>query len=237
MKKKYLPKTTIVLSLVVCFIILSQCKWFRQKEESPYKDVQVNTAFATNPPIATSVNITEISPAVDSGNLLFEATMPKEKIKSDVLAIMLGDSTKVVLHDDGKNGDKVAGDGVYSTVMNVNTDSLKLYIAERASDAKRLLRENKQQLFQFSGRMEFPISRNTLASLTSLANVNKEEINFKQKFAFLNPSISIYYSPYQKRLNILPSQLLILQLSMTLQGRLIHVPIQVLLAAHGLLVS
>lgn len=182
-------KTLLILSAILCLVVLSQCNGCKNKaKESPYAKVAVNPAFATNPPIATNVSITEISPATDSGNLLLEATIPKEKINSDVLALILGDSTKVVLHDDGKNGDKVAGDGVYSTVMNVNIDSLRLYIGDRATEATRLLSENKQ-LFQFDGRMEFPLSTTALASLTSLANIKTDQINLKEKFAFINPSI------------------------------------------------
>ncbi|HVZ98031.1 MAG TPA: choice-of-anchor X domain-containing protein [Chitinophagaceae bacterium] len=191
MKSNLVSKKTVVIIIMFMAITItvSQCKCTGGNKENPYEKAEVNPAFATNPPLATSINISEINPASDSGNLLIEATMPKEKIKSDVLAVMISDSTKAVLHDDGRNGDKVAGDGIYSIVMNVDTDSLRTYIAQQATVSRQLLEQTKGQLFQFEGRMEFPVSAATLTSVREFSSFSLDKINLKEKFNFLNPAI------------------------------------------------
>src|SRR4029078_1012973 len=124
-------------------------------EKDPYLGVAVNKAHQKDPPIATQIIITTLPEKNESGTVLFEAALPKEKVGSNMLAILLGDSNKIVLHDDGLNGDKLAGDGMYSTILNVSSDSLGALLRERLITGNKRLSELKN-VYRFKGRMEFP---------------------------------------------------------------------------------
>ncbi len=190
-----LQKTIIILSAIVCLVTLSQCKGCKDKTiENPYADVKLNPLFIIDPPIATEVNISELKDPNDFGNLLYEAVLPREKIKADVLALMVNDSNKIVLHDDGKNGDRILGDGIFSTIMNINTDSLGMFLNDRAKDAKQLI-DKKQSLFKFAGRLQFPVEKNLLASLNRFAIEGREKINFRNKVSLIPGLIIPLLSP------------------------------------------
>jgi hypothetical protein len=168
---------------IVFLFFFVQC---RHRITDPYSDVPVDSTYAKDPPIATHVNISLLPEATESGNLLFEATMPKGKVKRDVLALYVTDSSKIVLHDDGKNGDKVAGDGIFSTVLLVDQDSLGIYLRARITEGRRLL-DSKQPLFQFAGRMMFPANREELESVFSQDNIKANPADLLKRGVSLLP--------------------------------------------------
>ncbi|MDE3249191.1 MAG: hypothetical protein KGO82_11050 [Bacteroidota bacterium] len=196
--KRTLSSVSRQLYCILCLFSLAdlcQCKQPTEKKED-YANVKVNPAFIANPPVATKVNVTEIANTENGGNLLIEATMPKERIKENVLAVLVDDSAKVVLHDDGKNGDKTANDGVFSTVMNTSTDSLREFVASQAIVSRKLLEEQKGRVFKFQGRLELPADPETMKSLQSLARLtDKANINLKERVSFINAATLHLFLP------------------------------------------
>ncbi|GAB2812061.1 choice-of-anchor X domain-containing protein [Ferruginibacter profundus] len=80
-------------------------------------DVPINAAFEMDPPIANDVMIKKIKG--DDNNVLMVATFTDTRLKEPFLAFNF-DTTKMVMRDDGKEGDEKAGDGLYSAKVNTN---------------------------------------------------------------------------------------------------------------------
>lgn len=188
-------------AVFVCFsflFLLNSCK--TELKTDPYANETFNKSFAANPPIATDVSISLLKEPNDWGNLLYEAVFLKEQVGSDRLAVEIGDSSKIVLHDDGLNGDKKAGDGIFSTVMNIHTDSLEQYLKSSAGEIKGLLKDN-EQLFEFKGRLRVPVDKRTLSELKAFGE--KEKFDFAGRLSLIAPSriplFRLVSEPFKKR--------------------------------------
>ncbi len=184
-KSNYLRPVILAMLIISCCLYACKCN---TEKKDPYANVAVNPAFTYSPPVATHVSITQLDKPTDWGNLLYEATLPKEKIKANMLAVLIGDSSKIVLHDDGINGDRIANDGIFSTVMNVSIDSLRTIISEKANEGRKLLDSNKT-LFKFSGRLELPASGEVISSLRSMPELTKNKDLFKNSISLITPSL------------------------------------------------
>ena len=166
-------------AVAVIAIFNLKCRSSRN-DRDPYLGVAVNKAHQKDPPIATQIIITTLPEKNESGTVLFEAALPKEKVGSNMLAILLGDSNKIVLHDDGLNGDKLAGDGMYSTILNVSSDSLGALLRERLITGNKRLSELKN-VYRFKGRMEFPENRDNLMRIFNEDNFKKPAIDTEDR--------------------------------------------------------
>jgi hypothetical protein len=140
--------TGILISLII--VSCKQCNTPKINNDE-YNNVNINPEFKTNPPIAQNINVSLLDNETDQGSILFEATLPKEKIKSQFHAVMITDENKVVLHDDGKNGDKQANDGVYSIVLKDSPEHLQAYFQEQQQKLAKLKAANTS-LVRFIGR-------------------------------------------------------------------------------------
>lgn len=180
----------VVSVIIVSSLLFFSCNPSNNTVKDPYENIQVDTTFATDPPVATDIKLSLLPKPNEFGNVLYEATLPKDKIKANVLAVLVGDSTHIVMHDDGKNGDRIESDGIYSTVMNIDTDSLKAFIQEQAAEGKKLL-DSKQPLFEFVGRLEMPLDK---ATLRSLAEQSEKEINLNSGIALIPVSLVPLFS-------------------------------------------
>jgi hypothetical protein len=175
-------------AVAVIAIFNLKCRSSRN-DRDPYLGVAVNKAHQKDPPIATQIIITTLPEKNESGTVLFEAALPKEKVGSNMLAILLGDSNKIVLHDDGLNGDKLAGDGMYSTILNVSSDSLGALLRERLITGNKRLSELKN-VYRFKGRMEFPENRDNLMRIFNEDNFKKSPADLmKAGIGWLGPGI------------------------------------------------
>jgi hypothetical protein len=133
----YLKSFLVLLSLagLICVLTLlvNGCR-----HRKPVPDtITVNPAFELLPPLARSVSIQRLENN-DDGNLLLTADFGKGVLKDPFHAIMLGEE-KMLLRDDGTEGDAVAGDGSFSIVLKEDTVAL-LQALDRSS---RLLRDGK----------------------------------------------------------------------------------------------
>jgi len=175
---------TTYLWFTIILLTGFQCNEPRQ-EADPYENLEINKAFQKYPPLASRVIITALNENDLSGNLLFEATLPKEKVGAEAFAMLVGDSNKIVLHDDGKYGDKLAGDGIYSTVMNISTDSVGLLLHERIALGVLNI-SDKKQMYQFSGRLEWPVNKDELTRTFNETNAKKTPRELMQAGSGLN---------------------------------------------------
>jgi len=139
-------------ALVFFSVAFSSCKSCSKQpdstlKEEPTPDVQVNPAFERTPPIAEEVFVQQIKD--DPNHVLFMARFSKEvlRLKEPFLALNVGDE-KMVLRDDGKSGDEVAGDNIFTKRMDVTAKDLA---AELESQNKQALERGVASTF--SGRM------------------------------------------------------------------------------------
>ncbi len=163
-----MKNTFNILSLFSAFLLIiyiSGCK--KQPTPPDYSKIEVREEFSENPPIATDIKIQLLEKPLKEGNILFTATLPKDKISDIYLAVMISENEKVVLHDDGKTGDKEKGDGIYSIVLNENIDHLNAYLSNQLnSDMDRL--KGQEILTTFKGRNMIRIDKKIIEKQLSM---------------------------------------------------------------------
>jgi len=157
---------------------------FNPKYEPP-----VLAKHKTHPPIAESVEFKQIDSNL--GNLLFKAKFKKGTVttqkRTNRFTTQIGGET-IVLRDDGKKGDEVKKDGIYSVILNEDLNAVNRHF-ENKFDKLR----NEEQLGFFRGREFIKVNQSELEkefgfdkNFQNVLNPN----NFGQglNFAF-NPSI------------------------------------------------
>lgn len=171
--------------VIVLLLSLSGCR------DPKVPDTAVNPAFELNPPVAESVSIQLIEKNKE-GNLLVVADFGKQLGKNQYHAIDLS-TGKVTLRDDGKGGDKEAGDGKFSVVMKENIDSLTTQLRIIRTQIDNILKTGG---FEFVGRHK--VKRR---DLKELENFNPENIKLgrdiflpRPVLCFLPSSVSIPHS-------------------------------------------
>ncbi|MEO6313934.1 MAG: choice-of-anchor X domain-containing protein [Chitinophagaceae bacterium] len=105
----------------------------------------VNPKFEQNPPAVGDISIKQISNNTE-GNILFVADFGKSLEKETFHAVMVGDS-KMILRDDGNNGDAKAGDGKFSGIMNEDLNEL-----QKGLDGIVKTLQSDKDIIHFNGR-------------------------------------------------------------------------------------
>lgn len=118
------------LALLLCSsaLFLQSCNSCNNKpgpkgDDDRLDKIAVNPDFELMPPIADDVFIKAIEN--DNENLLLIASIPEDQLKDKFLAIETGDG-RVVLHDDGKDGDEQEGDRLFTVKMKRDEEELKM---------------------------------------------------------------------------------------------------------------
>lgn len=117
-------------------------------------DVAVRPEHEMNPPVATDLSVQRL----DAGQVLFTARIPKGELPQNVLAVQLS-TDKVVLRDDGREGDEKADDRVFSVVLkqdaNIFADEIQKNLGERPQTLVRFVNRSAQPFrsmpFDFAG--------------------------------------------------------------------------------------
>lgn len=146
----------VIISAAFLAFTFSSCNLFKKKNIA--NDIKVNPEFEMNPPVAQDVLIKKLK--VDDNNILLVAKFSDNVLKDRFLAFNY-DTAKMVLRDDGKEGDENAGDGFYSGKVNTN---VKEFI-QTATDYYKQGQKTKR--FVFKGRS---IIADTI---TSFFDINK----------------------------------------------------------------
>jgi len=153
-------KSAIVCLLLVAILVLLLP--FCHPKIHAAKNVPVNPAFEMNPPIATEIQLRVLKKPIDGGNVLITSQFQNNSLKEKYLAVMVGDS-KVVLHDDGLDGDAKANDGVFSIVVNENISFLDAELKKRR--AKLIAAEKEGHLMVFHNRSGRKIEASELGTI------------------------------------------------------------------------
>jgi hypothetical protein len=148
-------RTLLCCLAIGVFFTLQSCE---SCQKDKVQDVQVNPAFELKPPIPTDVKVQLLEKPVGDANTLVSATFPKGEIDGIFHAVNVGDE-KVVLRDDGKLGDKTAGDGVFSVALK---EDEKAILEDISNVEKRAFISIKQKrpFIKFIGRVGVPLAVN-----------------------------------------------------------------------------
>jgi len=90
-------------------------------------DVKLNPAFEMDPPIAEDVWVQRVKN--DEHYLLVIAQFNKEQLQEKFVALNL-DTAKLVMRDDGEQGDEHAGDGLYTVKVNTTIKEFEQQLAD-----------------------------------------------------------------------------------------------------------
>jgi len=132
----------IVCSAALLVLGINACK---NEEKEDLSKIPVNSKFEQAPPATGEIKMTTVKDNPD-GNILVTADFGKSLGKELFHAVMVEDN-KVVLRDDGKNGDAKAADGIFSVLLQEDLDELQNQLA----GSVKILREEKE-LISFNGR-------------------------------------------------------------------------------------
>lgn len=131
-------------------IIASSCK---PKEKQP--EAEVNKTFEMAPPIAEDVQIKLLEKQVDGANVLVTARLDRKKIKSNFHAVLVSDE-KLILRDDGKQGDEKAEDGVFSIALKEDETALQKDLEVLQQAVVKQIRGDKPPM-QWVNRSAVPV--------------------------------------------------------------------------------
>ncbi len=126
----------------------------KKREPERVPDVKVDASLEMVPPIATDVQIKRLEND-PNGNVLLIANFGKDQIKGPFHAVEIS-SGKVVLRDDGKGGDEVPNDGLFSVALTEDLASLDAELETLQRNAK-ILQEKPVPVFK--GRELLPPER------------------------------------------------------------------------------
>jgi hypothetical protein len=132
--------TMLTLSTVV-FFLASYGEGDYQEE--PIRD------WEQDPPIAQRVTVQQLEKPLETGeNMLVEITFEKGEINQKEFVMYPSEEFKVLLHDDGINGDVRAGDFIFSAYVQEDLESF----AKRLDESEESLKAFENQLMVFDGR-------------------------------------------------------------------------------------
>jgi hypothetical protein len=155
MKKLLNLRTVSIFTFCVIALLVLTINACNKKVKEDLSKIPVNQKFEQAPPATGDITITEVKDNAE-GNILVVADFGKSLGKEQFHAVMLGDD-KVVLRDDGKNGDDKAGDGKFSVLLKEDLTELQ----NQLSTSAKLLKEQKD-FITFSGRNLVHIPLNQL---------------------------------------------------------------------------
>lgn len=118
----YLKSFFVLLSLAGLIFFLTLFINACQHGQPVSGDIAVNPAWESRPPIARAVDIQRLENN-PNGNILLTADFGKGVVKETFHAVMLGEEM-MVLRDDGREGDTLAGDGRFAIVLKEDTAAL-----------------------------------------------------------------------------------------------------------------
>lgn len=165
---KKLPLIAVVLVTAAIFLAGKMLEDTPMLQPNPFKTMVA-------PPIPVSMTVQQLKTPINDGNVLFTATYTQEQVgDTREFSVFLNAPNspvkkQMILHDDGRNGDEVAGDLVFTASSNEN---IKLFKKTMAGFEKRLqLAGNK--VISFSGRSATVVKKDRLFDMDGFERFEK----------------------------------------------------------------
>ncbi len=139
----------INIGLLACSILITvSCEEKKPKPDKPASFLE-KASFKTIPPGVERATIQPLEQSTDKGNSLlvvtFDQNDPRIKKNSSGITLFPKDKQRVILTDSGKNGDRKADDGLFSTVIDFEYEAL-IKMAE--SSEKRFDKRRPRAVFR-----------------------------------------------------------------------------------------
>ncbi len=137
-----MKKITTLQKARIMIVFLASLISCKNNDKVP--DININPAFEMAPPIAQDVKIQKIEG--DDQNILLIAQFTKEEIKAKLREPFLAidnDGEKIVLRDDGKGFDKVAGDGIFTVKLKADVNEFEKLVTDN-----KMMQGRKRLIFK-----------------------------------------------------------------------------------------
>jgi len=178
---KKLPFIYCMLAVAAAGIIIYSCGKGKPKPV----DGDINPAFEMAPPVSDDLQVKLLEKPIDGANILVTAKLDARKVKGSFHAVMVGDE-KIVLRDDGKQGDEKAGDGIFSVAIKEDETELQKDFTALQDAAVKGIRSQKP-LFQFVNRSAVAIDEKLKNLFLETRFDLKKGIAFKPGIFFTLP--------------------------------------------------
>jgi hypothetical protein len=99
------------------------------------KETSIKTEYATRPPVANEIVLQSLEKPNKWGNFRMTANL-RGQLRDQYLAYEI-DGEKIVLRDDGKGADSLAGDGIFSVFINMDESEVKTMVDQQNASVAR----------------------------------------------------------------------------------------------------
>ena len=168
-------KKLLITTFAICAIVVITTMSLRDNEDGNYAPFANEPNWETAPPVATKVMVQQLDKALPTGeNVLLQITYAPGAINGTTVTMYTSDNDKIILNDDGLNGDVRAKDNVFSVQIK---EDIAAFTAAM-EDFDRTLEANSGNLLVFKGRTGSTVQRRTpFFNKTDFSNFRAVEIS------------------------------------------------------------
>ncbi len=168
-------KKLLITTFAICAIVVITTTSLRDNDDGNYAPFANEPDWETAPPVATKVVVQQLDKALPTGeNMLLQITYAEGAINGTTITMYPSDNDKIILNDDGLNGDVRAKDNVFSAQVKEDLQAF----AAAMEDFDRTLEANSGNLLVFKGRTGSTVQRRTtFFNKTEFASFRPVEIS------------------------------------------------------------
>lgn len=151
-------KKLLITTFAICAIVVITTMSLRDNEDGNYAPFANEPDWETAPPVATKVVVQQLDKALPTGeNMLLQITYAEGAINGTTITMYPSDNDKIILNDDGLDGDVRAKDNIFSAQVKEDLQAF----AAAMEDFDRTLEANSGNLLVFKGRTGSTVQRRT----------------------------------------------------------------------------
>lgn len=176
----------LFIVVVLAGLVFSGCDPI---DTTPVVDVDINPAFRLDPPVPDAIFLEKLPKSSKQGNFLMTLEFNKEERpqigEKPFFATLRGDE-KVVFRDDGKGGDKVAGDNIFSLIVNEDEQEI-LAQMKKANEVIDKSEKNVFSTFRMREKIDREITKFELSEFEVGRRIRLDDI--LATFSFIDPDL------------------------------------------------
>jgi hypothetical protein len=160
MKRHFKRNKKLLLSTIaICSAVVITTMSSKDNEDGPFAPFANDPKWEVAPPTATKVVVQKMDRPLATGeNMLLQITYAVGAINGTSITMYVSDDEKIILNDDGINGDLRAKDNVFTAQVKEELDAF----AAAMSDFDRTLSSNNGNLLVFKGRTAQSVQRRSV---------------------------------------------------------------------------
>lgn len=151
-------KKSLLTTIAICSVVVITTMSSSDNDDGSFAPFANEPSWESAPPIASKVMVQQLDRALPTGeNMLVQIAYPAGAVAGTTITMYASDNDKVVLNDDGLNGDVRAKDNVFSAQVK---EDIPAFMAAM-DDFERTLQANNGNLLVFKGRTGQMVQRRT----------------------------------------------------------------------------